>query len=456
MTEMKGLKNVFFLGIGGIGMSALARYFHKRGVHISGYDRVRTPLTEKLEAEGMKIVYRDEVKNIDIPDLVVYTPAIPSDSVLRKYFKESGVPMMKRSQVLGNISDSERTIAIAGTHGKTTTSAMTTHILYHCGVKVTGFVGGIMTNYDSNYIDDGSDYVVVEADEFDHSFLTLSPYISAVLSMDPDHLDIYGAREEVKKGFKDFIHKTIPGGTVYQYYPTIANFTHQELELLHKTYTILTFGHPESDIFAENIRQDESGGVIFDFHYKTQLFKGVQVHMPGMHNVSNATVAMSIALQLGLEPSKVIEAIGAFRGIKRRFEFIVNRPDCIYIDDYAHHPEELRNAITTVKNLYPDNPVMGIFQPHLYSRTRDFADEFATVLDMLDKPVLLDIYPARELPIENVSSKMILDKMSNPEKQLIAMEEVCAYVAGNRPGVLITLGAGNIDTLVPQLKKLLA
>lgn len=178
--------------------------------------------------------------------------------------------------------------------------------------------------------------------------------------------------------------------------------------------------------------------------------------MPGMHNVSNATVAMSIALQLGLEPSKVIEAIGAFRGIKRRFEFIVNRPDCIYIDDYAHHPEELRNAITTVKNLYPDNPVMGIFQPHLYSRTRDFADEFATVLDMLDKPVLLDIYPARELPIENVSSKMILDKMSNPEKQLIAMEEVCAYVAGNRPGVLITLGAGNIDTLVPQLKKLLA
>lgn len=456
MTDMKGLKRVFFLGIGGIGMSALARYFHKRGVIISGYDRVETPLTRKLVEEGMVISYQDEVVNIERPDLVIYTPAVPSSSTLRKYFADSKVPMLKRSQVLGNISDSERTIAIAGTHGKTTTTAMTTHILFRCGIKVTGFVGGIMTNYDSNYIDDGSDYVVVEADEFDHSFLTLTPYIGVVLSMDPDHLDIYGDISEVKKGFKDFINKTIPGGTIYIQQTAVENYSREEWDLLLRTYNVLTFGSESSDIFADNIRYINDGKILFDFHYKTQLFKDVVSHMPGNHNVSNATIAMSIALQIGLSFEQIKDALEEFSGIKRRFEYIIHNDQCVFIDDYAHHPEELRNAIHTAKKLYPGEKVMGIFQPHLYTRTRDFADGFAEVLDELDYPVLLDIYPARELPIENVNSSLILNKMKNPNKLLIQKDEVCDCVTKIKPKVLITMGAGDIDMLVPKLKTCLS
>ncbi len=456
MKELKGLKKIYFLGIGGIGMSALARYFHRRGLEISGYDRMHTPLIAELQSMGMKISDKDEVNDFDRPDLVVYTPAVPSTSVLRKYFEVQGIPMMKRSQVLGYISDSERTIAIAGTHGKTTTTAMTTHILYHSGVKVTGFVGGIMADYDSNYVDDGSDYVVAEADEFDRSFLTLTPYISAVLSMDPDHLDIYGSHDEVLKGFKDFINKTIPGGTVYLHRSTVSKFTADEFYVLQRTYDVMTIGDQTSDIYGDNIRVEEDGTTKFDFHYKTQVFPDVTINMPGKHNVSNATVAMSIGLQLKLSPEVVFDAISNFRGIKRRFEFIVKKPDCVFIDDYAHHPEELRNAIATAKSLYPGKKITGVFQPHLYSRTRDFMSEFAEVLDALDEPIVLDIYPARELPINGITSGAILEKMGNPNKRLMDLDTVCEYIAGKKPQVVITLGAGDIDTIVPKIKKILS
>ena len=456
MKEMKDIRSVFFLGIGGIGMSALAQYFLRRGIKVSGYDRVETPLTQQLQSKGVDIVYEDDIRHAGTPDLVVFTPAIPSFSALRRYFEASGVTMMKRSQVLGYISDSEKTIAIAGTHGKTTTTAMVTHILYHCGVRVTGFVGGIMTNYDSNYVDQGSDYIVAEADEFDRSFLTLTPHISAVLSMDADHLDIYGENEEVKKGFKAFINKTIPGGSVYLHRSTIAEFTHDELDILQQTYNVLTFGDKASDIFADNIRSEEDGTTVFDFHYKTMLYRDVEVRMPGQHNVSNATLALSIGLQTGLDARAVIAAIKDFAGIKRRFEYIVRSGDHTYIDDYAHHPEELRNAIATARSLFPGKKVTGIFQPHLFSRTRDFADGFARELDRLDHPILLEIYPARELPIENVNSALILDKMTNPNKQLLSFDEVCDFIARVKPQVLITLGAGDIDTLVPKIKKLLS
>ena len=313
-----------------------------------------------------------------------------------------------------------------------------------------------MADYNSNYVDDGSDYVVVEADEFDRSFLTLTPYISAVISMDPDHLDIYGSQHEVLRGFKDFINKTIPGGTVYLHRSTVSKFTADEFYVLQRTYEILTFGDSTSDIYADNIRFEEDGTTKFDFHYKTQLFSDVTINMPGRHNVSNATVAMSIGLQLKLSPKVVFEAISGFKGIKRRFEIIVKTPDCIYIDDYAHHPEELRNAIATAKSIYPDQKITGIFQPHLFSRTRDFMAEFAEVLDELDEPILLDIYPARELPIEGITSAALLSKMSNPNKRLMDFDSVCEYISITKPKVLITLGAGDIDTIVPKLKKILS
>jgi len=456
MKEMKDIRSVFFLGIGGIGMSALAQYFHKRNIKVRGYDRVSTPLTQQLESMGMEITYDDDASYAGNPDMVIFTPAIPTTSVLRKHYEDSGIAMLKRSQVLGYISDSEKTIAIAGTHGKTTTTAMVTHILYHGGVKVTGFVGGIMTNYNSNYIDNGSDYIVAEADEFDRSFLTLTPHISAVLSMDADHLDIYGGNKEVKEGFKAFINKTIPGGTVYLHRSVLVNFTQDEQELLQSNYTCLTFGDHSSDIFADNIVAQEDGTVLFDFHYKTRLFRGVKLAMPGIHNVSNATLAMSIALQTGISEQKVVGAIGEFTGIRRRFEYVIRNEAHTYIDDYAHHPEELRNAIATTKGLFSDKEVYGIFQPHLFSRTRDFADGFATELDKLDHPILLEIYPARELPIENVNSQMILDRMTNPNKQLMSFDQVCEFIRHVKPQVLITLGAGDIDTIVPKLKNILS
>lgn len=456
MKEMKDIRSVFFLGIGGIGMSALAQYFLKRNVKVSGYDKVSTPLTQHLESMGMEITYDDNIDYAGQPDMVIFTPAIPSTSNLRKHFEATDIPMLKRSQVLGYISDSEKTIAIAGTHGKTTTTAMVTHILFHAGVKVTGFVGGIMSNYNSNYIDNGSEYVVAEADEFDRSFLTLTPSISAVLSMDADHLDIYGGNKEVKEGFKAFINKTIPGGTVYLHRSVLVNFTLDEQELLQSTYNCLTFGDSASDIFADNISAQEDGSVKFDFHYKTRLYKGVKLAMPGIHNVSNATLAMAIALQTGVSEKQVINALADFTGIKRRFEYVVRNDRNTYIDDYAHHPEELRNAIATVKDLFAGKYVYGIFQPHLFSRTRDFADGFAAELDKLDHPILMEIYPARELPIENVNSQMILDKMTNPNKQLMSFDQVCEFIQHVKPQVLITLGAGDIDTIVPKLKTILS
>ena len=456
MDELKDIRSVFFLGIGGIGMSALAEYFFKRGVKVNGYDRVETPLTQQLAFKGVQISYEDKVQGEYNPDLIIYTPAIRSTSHLMQHFANSGIKMMKRSEVLGLISSSEKTIAIAGTHGKTTTTAMVSHILYYSGIEVTGFVGGIMSNYDSNYIDSGSEYIVAEADEFDRSFLTLTPAISAVLSMDADHLDIYGGSEEVTIGFKDFINKTKKGGTIYLHRSVIKNFTSNEWEVVQQKYKCLTFGDKDSDIFASNILPQKDGSVTFDLNYKTRLYTGLQLSMPGNHNVSNATVAMAIALEIGISIEKVTVALAAFKGIKRRFEYVVQNKLNTYIDDYAHHPEELRNAIATAKDLFQGKEIYGIFQPHLFSRTRDFADGFARELDQLDYPILMEIYPARELPIENVNSQMILDRMTNPNKQIMSFKEILEFVNKNKPEVLMTLGAGDIDTIVPKIKIILS
>lgn len=456
MMALNQISNVFFLGIGGIGMSAIARFFMEQGTKVYGYDRTSTPLTNELEQEGMTIFFEDDPKYYpNNLDLVVYTPAIPKNSNLLAHAHEREVRIMKRSEVLGLITASTPSIAVAGTHGKTTTSSIITHLLYSSGVKVTGFVGGIMTNYHSNYVNAGQDYIVVEADEFDRSFLWLHPDISVVLSMDPDHLDIYGHEGGVKEGFKAFIDQTKLGGTTIIHKDLVSNFSSDEWQHIADRYEIITFGHHSADAYFAQIEY-VSGGVKFDYHWGDTVINDLILHLPGSHNVSNAVVGITIALKLGVHEDAIRASIKNFKGIHRRFEFIIQNDQHTYIDDYAHHPTELNEAIGALRSMFPEQSTVGVFQPHLFSRTKDFAKGFAEALDKLDIPILMDIYPARELPMEGVTSQIILDKMSNPNKQLLSPEEVIDYVSTTQPKVLITLGAGDIDKIVPTLKEVLS
>ena len=442
--HLQDIRCVYFVGIGGIGMSAIARYFLGRGVEVHGYDKTETPLTRTLESEGMRIHYEERVSLIPpAVDLVIYTPAIPSNHAELEHFRAVGTPLKKRAEVLGIISRGMKTVAIAGTHGKTTTSSITTHLLRSGGIDCTAFLGGIARNLESNFAEGKSDWVVVEADEFDRSFLHLHPDIAAILSMDPDHLDIYGDHETLlETGFKAFAKNLKPGGQLWVQDTLSGYFTDMPV--------VQTFGVERGNAQSRNIHV-ASGCFVFDYASAQVDIPGLAFPLPGRHNVENATVAISIALSLGVHPEAIREGLRTFRGVKRRFELVYKSAHTAFFDDYAHHPTELEAAIRAARELFPDAEITGIFQPHLYSRTKDFADGFAAALDLLDRPLLLDIYPARELPMPGVRSEMVLERMKNPNKRLCAKEELVSVLQGHRPEVLLTLGAGDIDALVPRI-----
>lgn len=447
--ELENIQRVFLIGIGGIGMSGLARYFKKRGCVVCGYDKTGTPLTESLMNEGIPVIFMDDEDSIQVSflendsnTLIIYTPAIPSDSKILNFFKEGGYTMKKRSEVLGIISQGMFTIAIAGTHGKTTTSSIVAHVLKDSGYDCSAFLGGIATNYNSNILFGENNTMVVEADEFDRSFLTLHPDIAIVTSMDADHLDIYGDKSHLVDSFKQFTSQLKEGGRlIYR--------AGLDLEK-GKTYA----ANAVADIQAVNVRIKDAS-FFFDFKNEKGVIENIQLGLPGLHNIENAVAAIEIALHLGISPDKIKNALASFQGVKRRFEYVVKSSKHIYIDDYAHHPEELRACIQAVKSLYPEKKLTAIFQPHLFSRTRDFADGFAEVLSMVDDLIMLEIYPARELPIEGVNSAMILNKISNPKKQILSKDDALDYLRNNKPELLLTVGAGDIDTLVQPLKSIL-
>jgi UDP-N-acetylmuramate--alanine ligase len=447
--ELQNIKRVYLVGIGGIGMSGLARYFHHLGCIVCGYDKTSTELTTELKNEGIQIIFDDNEEWIPMsfrhPDegtLVIFTPAIPKDSNVLNFFQKRGFELFKRSQVLGLISKGKFTVAIAGTHGKTTTSTMVAHILKDSGMDCSAFLGGIASNYNSNVLYGKNDIVVVEADEYDRSFLTLYPNIAVITSMDADHLDIYGDHAHLTDSFKLFASQIKEGGVLIhkQGLPLDTGFT----------YSI----KDAADAVATNIRI-ENGSFYFDFKNSDTDIKDIQLGIPGFHNVENATAAIEATLRLGVSADAVKSALASFRGVHRRFEYIVKNDNHIYIDDYAHHPEELRAAITSVKKLYPNKKLVTIFQPHLFTRTRDFVDGFAEVLDMTDELILLDIYPARELPIEGVDSNMILSRMKLANKQILSKQAAIDLIKNEQPELLLTVGAGDIDQLVEPLKNAL-
>ena len=482
--DFKNIKYAYFLGIGGIGMSAIARYFNHLGIKVMGYDKTETTLTKQLVAEGIAIHYEDLGDKISINYqlstdncLVVLTPAIPVNHQEWAWFKNNGFNILKRSQVLGLISEQSKTVGVAGTHGKTTTSTLLAHILKQSHVDCNAFLGGISSNYNTNLLlnEKSSEnleqsVMVVEADEFDRSFLTLHPFISIITSTDADHLDIYGEHEELKKSFLDYANRLVEGGTLIikkeldlvganNFSPTYnAVRANQHSPLMEKanidspllTYSIKT----EADAYASNI-QIIKGNYHFDLHFKGHTIADLQLGIPGLHNVENAVAASAACLLLGVTEDELRAALLGFKGVKRRFEYIIKSDNQIFIDDYAHHPEELRAIISSVKNMYPDEKVCVAFQPHLFTRTRDFVDGFAECLSIADEVYLLDIYPARELPIEGVTSKIIYDKITS-KKHLVGRQELLDMIGQSKPKVFCTLGAGDIDLLIQSIKNILS
>ena len=447
--ELEAIKRVYFIGIGGIGMSALARYFAKRGCLVSGYDKTQTTLTLALESEGLTVTYLDDVTTIPAPFLepaadllVVYTPAIPKQAQILNYFRTRGYNLQKRSEVLGIISKGQFCIAVAGTHGKTTTSSIIAHLLTHSGYGCTAFLGGIATNYNSNFLLGDNQVVVVEADEYDRSFLTLHPSISVITSMDADHLDIYGDAAQLTESFQLFAKQLKVDGTL---------FVKAGLPVLNSS----TYGlSSDAAHQAKNIRVVD-GNFVFDYQDAQTEIKDLCLLLPGKHNIENAVAAIAVALKLGISTEKIKAAVATFEGVKRRFEYQVRSAEHIYIDDYAHHPEELKACFDAVRQLYPDQTLTVIFQPHLYTRTRDFADEFAEVLSTADELMLLDIYPARELPLEGIDSAFLINKITLKNAAVFSKDAALAHIENKKPALLLTVGAGDIDTLVQPLKKLL-
>lgn len=444
--NLNTVHSIYFIGIGGIGMSALARYFLGRGCMVAGYDRTETALTRSLAAEGMDIHYQDQPERIDASiDLVVYTPAVPKSLGEFCRVQELGLPWMKRAELLGHISRAHRTIAVAGTHGKTSTSTLAAHLLRGAGVDCTAFLGGIALNYQSNFLDGQSAWLVVEADEYDRSFLQLEPELAVILSADADHLDIYGDTEAMQReGFEAFARRVKAGGTLLLNESIASRFGSLD--------GFLTYGIDAGDCRAERIRV-ERGHFVFDYCSQGVRWTNLRTQVPGRHNVENAVAALAIAEQLGLEENLLRQSLAEYKGVKRRFERVFDSEELVFIDDYAHHPTELRAAIGAARELFPRQHITGVFQPHLFSRTRDFLQGFAEALDLLDECWLLDIYPAREEPIAGVTSAAILEQMQHPKARLIQKSELLEAVAVLEPGVLLSLGAGDIDALVLPLKQ---
>lgn len=451
---------IYFLGIGGIGMSALARWFLKKGLTVAGYDRTPTSLTDGLQSEGVSIHFEDNVERIPeavLKDkdktLVVFTPAIPKDHREHAYLTVKGYTILKRSEVLGLITKGYKTIAVAGTHGKTTTSSMVAHILKQAGKNMVAFLGGITANYQSNLVMQGEinedTIVVVEADEFDRSFLRLFPHVAIVTSADADHLDIYGSHENVLISFKDFIKQIKEGGSLI-IHESVAETLSNEITHVKKNIYSMSRGQ----FFAGNITTS-SGFFEFDLHGFAAV-EHIQLGVPGFHNVENAIAASVAVNQFGIAPAAIASALSSFKGVKRRFEFIVRNDKSVYVDDYAHHPAEIEAFITSLKSLYPNRKTTVIFQPHLYSRTRDFASEFSRSLSLADELVLLDIYPAREAPIAGVDSNLILKNVTAPVKVQCAKKDLLSTLENMDLDVVATVGAGDIDTFVEPIKEMLS
>lgn len=438
---------VYFIGIGGIGMSALARYYTFLGTEVAGYDKTQTPLTSELEALGMKIHYEDKVSLIpksflsQEDTLVVYTPAVPADHSEWNYFITNGFTIKKRSEVLGMITKDTFCFAVAGTHGKTTTSSILAHLLKETGTPVTAFLGGISEDFNSNFLWEGNEFSVVEADEFDRSFLQLSPNVACITSMDADHLDIYGDNESLQQSFREFASKLKPNGKL---------FVRNGLPLQGITYGI----EDDSDYCIRNIKI-EHGTYIFDLGTPETTLKGVKFNKPGRHNLLNGLVAFAMAIQAGPPLDRLAEALETFKGVQRRFSYKIKEEHLIFIDDYAHHPAEIDAIFEAVQEMHPNKKVLTVFQPHLYSRTRDFVAEFARSLSRFDSIILLDIYPAREKPLPGVTSQWLLDMINNPKKKLISKKELAKEIKAQNPQVLVTLGAGDIGLEINKLTKAL-
>ena len=450
------ITHVYLLGIGGIGMSGLARYFNFLGKSVAGYDKTPSDLTLALEQEGIAIHYDDNLDLIPADflsinkenQLLIYTPAIPKDHREMKWFKANGYSLLKRSEVLGMISENYQTVAVAGTHGKTTTSSIAAHLMYSSKVGCSAFLGGISVNYETNLLLAESKNMVVEADEFDRSFLTLSPQFAILTSTDADHLDIYGDASSVKNSYLDFTNKLKPGGKL---------IVRQGLDIISKltvdyyTYEVVGVNDIPNADFSGVIKGIADGAFVFDLHTPFGLLADLSFSFPGRHNVENAVAACAASLLAGATENEIRAALASFLGVKRRFEYKIRKPNFVYIDDYAHHPSELAACIGAVKEIYPNKKITGVFQPHLFSRTRDFADGFAESLTMLDCVILLDIYPARELPISGITSEWLLAKISSSNKFFFTKEELVAKLLTQNPEVLLTLGAGDIDRLVKPL-----
>jgi UDP-N-acetylmuramate--alanine ligase len=449
---------IYFVGIGGIGMSALARWFMHLGKEVYGYDKTASPLTKKLESEGAVIHFDESVASIPeivlrskTNTLVILTPAVPDTHKGLKYFRENGFEILKRSEVLGLITRDMYSVAVAGTHGKTTTSSMIAHILKVACKSSLSIMGGILQGYDTNLIIEGElsseTVAVLEADEYDRSFLRLSPDIAVVTSADADHLDIYGKHDELKASFKQFVSQVKPNGHLYIHESLTGWLIHDKPEVTTHSYALEGSINGASDIHIS--------GSVFKFNYRGQIcsIPDISLSVPGFHNVENAVAAISVALQLGIVPESIRKAMSTFRGVKRRFEYQIQREDLVYIDDYAHHPAEIAALLRSVRELYPNKKITVVFQPHLFSRTRDFADGFAESLDLADEVLLMNIYPARELPIEGITSDIILHKMKPGNKVLVADTELIDAIVKGNPEVLLTVGAGDIDRFVLPIKK---
>lgn len=446
--------HIYFIGIGGIGMSAIARYLNNIGKCITGYDKTSTQLTKKLVSEGIDIHYIDDPQLIsEDVELVIYTPAIPDDHKELQFLRKQGIPVIKRAQALGMISRESKAIAVAGTHGKTSTCSLLTQLLKFGKCNFSAFVGGIILDDDSNYISRGNEWVVLEADEYDRSFLHLNPEIAILLSMDPDHLDIYDDHETMKKGFWEFIMRINPGGQLFYAHRLESFFPEGWKEkLIDKSISYSSFGIDEGDIQAQEVIALD-GNFMIDYHGKEKVIEQLKLPMPGYHNVENAIAAISASLELGIEEAQIIEAMKVFGGVQRRFEKLYDDGNRIYVDDYAHHPTELMASISAAKKLYPNKKLTGIFQPHLFSRTKDFAEGFGLALDMLDECILMEIYPARELPIPGVTSKLIMKYMNSDHVVSVKDEEVMDRLKDRDIEVLMTLGAGDIDLLRNKIKE---
>lgn len=445
-----GFKTYYFVGIGGIGMSAIARYLKNNGHRVYGYDRTRTQLTAELEKEGMNITYEEDLNHLpEVIDLAIYTPAIPAENKILKEIIKRGIQLNKRAFALAEIVKDKKVIAIAGTHGKTTTSGLLAHLLHNSKIGCSAFLGGIANNYSTNMLcDTKSEYVVVEADEYDRSFLNLNPFVSAITSISPDHLDIYQNKENLEQAFAQFANQTNKNGLVF-----LKKEVNVEIDEQIKTNTY-SLADIESDYYAWNIRVS-NGSYYFDYHTPGKVYYDMQMTYPGIHNIENAVLALSIALSLGVNEYELRSALKSFKGMKRRFDLKCKTDETIYYDDYAHHPEEIEATITSLKHLYPNKRICGIFQPHLYSRTKDFADQFAEALENLDDIILLPIYPAREEPIPGVTSKTILHKINKMDKYHVTKEQLLPLLSALQPQLLVTLGAGDIDQLIEPIIQLL-